>query len=122
MKNALNWFEIPAVDFARAKKFYETVLGAELHVEEMMGMKMGFLPSDREAVGGAIVAGDQHTPSMDGVVIYLNGNPDLNGPLSRVEKAGGKVLMPKMKISDEIGHMAFFLDSEGNKVAFHSNA
>lgn len=122
MKNALNWFEIPAVDFARAKKFYETVLGAELHVEEMMGMKMGFLPSDREAVGGAIVTGEQHTPSMNGVVIYLNGNPDLNGPLSRVEKAGGKVLMPKMKISDEIGHMAFFMDSEGNKVAFHSNA
>jgi predicted enzyme related to lactoylglutathione lyase len=88
----------------------------------MMGMKMGFLPSDREAVGGAIVTSDQHKPSMDGAVIYLNGNPDLNGPLSRVEKAGGKVLMPKMKITDDIGHMAFFLDSEGNKVAFHSNA
>lgn len=122
MKNALNWFEIPAVDFARAKKFYETVLGSAMHVEEMMGMKMAFLPSDREAVGGAVVASDQHTPSKDGAVIYLNGNPDLQGPLSRVEKAGGMVVMPKTKISDDIGYMAFFIDSEGNKIAFHSNA
>ena len=40
---------------------------------------------------------------------------------SRVEDAGGKVIMPKTKISDEIGYMAFFFDTEGNKLAFHSS-
>jgi predicted enzyme related to lactoylglutathione lyase len=35
--------------------------------------------------------------------------------------AGGKVTMPKTKISDEIGFMAFFVDSEGNGMALHSN-
>ena len=30
MKNAINWFEIPAADFGRATKFYATILGVEL--------------------------------------------------------------------------------------------
>lgn len=28
--NAVTWFEIPVADFARATKFYETVLDAKL--------------------------------------------------------------------------------------------
>lgn len=39
MKNALNWFEIPVKNFDKAKKFYETILGAELQPMEAMGMK-----------------------------------------------------------------------------------
>jgi len=29
--------------------------------------------------------------------------------------------MPKTKIGDDVGYMAFFIDSEGNLVALHSN-
>ena len=29
-QDALTWFEIPATDFRRATRFYETVLGASL--------------------------------------------------------------------------------------------
>jgi len=121
MANAINWFEIPAEDFDRAKDFYSNVLNGELHVQEMMGTKMGFLPMAGEGtVGGAICAGKMYKPSADGAVVYLNGGDDLSAPLSRVEANGGKVLMPKTKISDEIGYMAFFFDTEGNKLAFHS--
>ena len=34
MKNALNWFGIPAADFNSAKAFNEAVLGAEMPVNE----------------------------------------------------------------------------------------
>jgi uncharacterized protein len=37
-----------------------------------------------------------------------------------VETAGGRVVMPKTQISPDIGYMAFFADSEGNRVALHS--
>jgi predicted enzyme related to lactoylglutathione lyase len=50
----------------------------------------------------------------------LNGNPDLSLPLSKVAAAGGKVVMPKTKISDDIGYMAFFIDPEGNSIGLHS--
>ena len=42
--------------------------------------------------------------------------------LDRIEKAGGKVTIPKTLIDKQIGYMAFFIDTEGNKIALHSNA
>lgn len=120
MANAINWFEIPVTDMDRASGFYSKVLGADLHKEEIMGMEMAFLPMEGQGVGGALCKSEMHKPSADGAILYLNGGGDLSAPLSRVEKAGGKVVMQKTKISDEIGYMAFFFDTEGNKVAFHS--
>ena len=120
MANAINWFEIPAANFDRAKKFYSEVLGNEFQEMEMMGTKMAFLTDDQSSVGGAICSGEGYKPSAEGSLVYLNGGDDLGKPLSRVEAAGGKVVLPKTKISDEIGYMAMFMDCEGNKVAFHS--
>ncbi|MDF2430635.1 MAG: uncharacterized protein JWP44_266 [Mucilaginibacter sp.] len=121
--NALNWFEISVNDIARAKKFYEEIFSIEMPESEMMGMKMAFFPADSMAgkAGGGLVQGPNHKPSADGVKIYLNGNPDLDIALGKVEAAGGKVFMPKTKISDEIGYMASFMDSEGNGISLHSN-
>jgi hypothetical protein len=41
--------------------------------------------------------------------------------LERVEQAGGRVIMRKTMISDDSGCFSLFIDSEGNKLAFHSN-
>lgn len=122
-ENALNWFEISVSDIKRATKFYETVFGIKMEQQEMMGMKMAFFPSEdmNGKVSGGLVEGPMHKPSADGAKIYLNGNPDLSDALGKIEKAGGKVTMPKTRISDDIGFMAFFVDSEGNTVALHSN-
>jgi len=42
--------------------------------------------------------------------------------LDRVEAAGGKIGLEKTKISDENGFMGMFIDTEGNRVALHSDA
>jgi len=120
MANAINWFEIPATNHQRAVKFYSQVLGENLQPMEMAGIKMAFLPAEEGDIGGAICSGEGYKPSADGTLVYLNGGEDLNESLSKVEKAGGKVILPKTKISDEIGYMASFMDSEGNKIALHS--
>ena len=86
-----------------------------------MGTKMAFLPFNGQGVSGSICEGEMYKPSTDGAMIYLNGGEDLSKPLSKVEASGGKVIMPKTKISDEIGYMAIFLDAEGNRMAFHSH-
>jgi predicted enzyme related to lactoylglutathione lyase len=120
MKNAINWFEIPATDFARAKKFYETILGAPVTEMPHPSFKYGMLPADMQnGVGGGIVQGEGFEPSDKGALIYLNGGDDLAEPLSRVEKAGGKIILPKTSIGPN-GFMAHFIDTEGNKVALHS--
>jgi predicted enzyme related to lactoylglutathione lyase len=121
--NALNWFEISVTDMDRAKKFYEEIFGIKMETQDMMGMKMAYFPADMMGgkVGGGLVESPYHKPSAEGARIYLNGNPDLDNALGKVEAAGGQVAMPKTKISDEIGYMANFMDTEGNLVALHSN-
>ena len=120
--NSLNWFEIPAKDITRAKKFYEAIFGIKMEEQSMMGMEMAFFPYEPGSgkASGGLVQGPMHKPSVDGVKLYLNGNPDLSKALSKVEKAGGKIAMPKTKINDDIGFMAFFIDTEGNNIALHS--
>ena len=124
MANALNWFEIPVTDMDRAKAFYGKVLDAELQTapnpEDTKGMDMTFLPAEG-GVGGALVQSKEwgYVPSKTGSVVYLNGGKDLSTSLSRVESAGGKVLLEKMSIGEN-GFIAFFEDTEGNKVGLHS--
>lgn len=118
MSNAINWFEIPVTDFPRAKKFYGDIFASEMH-EEMMGPhQMGFFPGG--GVSGAIVKAEGYKPSMDGALVYLAAGEDLTDVMNRIEAAGGKVLQPKMKVTDEIGYIAIFADTEGNRVALHS--
>jgi hypothetical protein len=120
MTNAINWFEIPVTDFKRAKKFYETILGAEIIEMPFPNGRYGMLPSDMQnGVGGGLAQGEGFEPSDKGTVVYLNGGDDLSVSLSRVEQAGGKIILPKTSIGEN-GFMAHFLDTEGNRVALHS--
>jgi uncharacterized protein len=120
MSNALNWFEIPVADLARAKRFYGSLLAAELRQESMNGIDMAILPYQQGGVGGALVQGEQFVPSAQGAVVYLNAGEDLDGILSRVEPAGGKVVMGRTLLSEQIGSIAFVQDTEGNRVGLHT--
>jgi predicted enzyme related to lactoylglutathione lyase len=71
------------------------------------------------AFGGCIIQGPDYKPSQTGSLIYLDGGADLSGALSKVEAAGGKILLEKTAIGEN-GFMAYFEDTEGNKVGFHS--
>jgi uncharacterized protein len=120
--NALNWFEISVSDIERARKFYGAIFATELQpVMEMMGYKMSFFPAPQDKVGGSLVQHETVKPSMEGTTVYLNANPSINAVMGRIEANGGKVLMPSTQISPEIGYMAVFVDSEGNKMALHAN-
>ncbi len=121
MKNAINWFEIPVTDFARAKKFYEAIFDQEVTEMNMSDHQYGVLPYDPESngVGGGLIVNPNENPSATGVLIYLNGGEDLSIPLAKVEENGGKILVPKTNIGEN-GFMAQLIDSEGNRVALHS--
>ena len=121
MTNAINWFEISVKDFNKAKTFYETILGAQMELMEAMGMKSAFFPADLEngGIGGCIIEGEGYEPANKGSIVYLNGGDDLSVVLSKVEQAGGKVIMPKTGIRPN-GFMAHFEDCEGNKIGLHS--
>jgi predicted enzyme related to lactoylglutathione lyase len=120
--NALNWFEIPVTDMERAKHFYQVAFGIHMDEENMMNIQMAYFPFQPGSgkASGALAKSDFHIPAENGAIIYLNGNPDLSEVLERIESEGGKIVMPKTHISDEIGYMAFFIDTEGNRLGIHS--
>ena len=123
MKNAISWFEIPSSNLIRAENFYETILGITFVKMDLPNIKMRIFPiDDPMGIGGSLCdSGGFHKPSStEGPLIYLNGNPDVQLILDKVESAGGKVLVPKTQISKEFGYMAVILDTEGNRIAFHS--
>ena len=121
----ISWFEIPVKDIERAKKFYETIFDIKLSGMDMGDeFKMEVFPEDEESVSGALVYNkDWYKPSKtDGPLIYLNGNPDLQITQDKIEEAGGTVSIPKRQISPDHGYMAVFEDTEGNRIALHSNS
>lgn len=124
MKNAINWFEIPANDIERARKFYENIFSFEMYDLNIGdGLKMALFPAESGTVGGTLIQNkESYKPSnSEGPLLYLNANPDLQTVLDRVEAAGGMISIPKRLITEENGYMAVIIDSEGNRVALHSN-
>ena len=83
-------------------------------------MRMAVFPYADPATGGALMACPDGKPGDHGVVIYLDGGDNLAVPLARAVEAGATVLMPKTEISPEIGFIAMFADSEGNRIGLHS--
>lgn len=124
MNNAISWFEIPAIELARATQFYESIFATKLIPIDLLNIRMRMFPLDdiQNGIGGAVVdSGGFHKPSLtDGPLIYLNGNPDIQLILDRVDSAGGSIMVGKTEISPENGYMAVIIDTEGNRIGLHS--
>lgn len=117
MQNVLiNWLEIPVDDMARAMRFYETVFELELRRETMSDIDMAIFPHTQS--GGALVAGEGYRPSVEGNLPYLHA-PALDAMLERVAAAGGKTVFGPLQLPDDIGRIAHFIDSEGNRIGLH---
>jgi predicted enzyme related to lactoylglutathione lyase len=116
MKRLLNWVEIPAANLQRAKSFYEHILDVQMQVMTVGDSEYALFPTEDQFNSGALVRGPRHTPSADGVVLFLDGGPDMSTILARVTGAGGHVLLEKTYMGDMAGHVGVFTDSEGNRI------
>jgi predicted enzyme related to lactoylglutathione lyase len=123
MKTLVAFFEIPAVDFNRAIKFYETILNVKLASVDCGHEKMAFFPEENGFCPGAIswAADNSFLPSKDGVLVSLNVD-SIEKASETISKLGGKILISKTKIeADGRGYFSVFLDSEGNRVGLYSD-
>lgn len=122
--NPVVWFEIYVSDMPRAKAFYETVLGVSLRAMKTPQtdppMQMLFFPGEPNAGGasGALVKMQGVPVGGSSTVVYF-ACEDCAVEAGRVAKAGGQIVKPKTAIGP-YGHIAFFEDSEGNRVGLHS--
>lgn len=117
MKATLSFFEIPAQNYERAVKFYSDVFDFNIKTcnydSEIMGM------IDAEPIAGAIFSKNGYEPGNKGIIISFQ-FAEISSILEKVEKNGGEILVSKTEITDEQGHFALILDSEGNRIGIHS--
>lgn len=121
MKQVINWFEIPVAEMDRAIVFYERVMQVSLRRENMDCAELAVFPHQDPAPGGALAKFDGITPSQQGAIIYLH-TDDLPATLSRVAAAGGQCVFGPLELGQDIGTIALFSDSEGNRVGLHQPA
>jgi uncharacterized protein len=120
MKHLINWVEIPVTNMPRASRFYAEILGIKFIEMEIGPVKYGLFPTEDRLNCGALAQGEYYKPSADGVTIYLDGGSDLSNILSKVQSAGGTIIMEKTFLSNEAGYIGLFIDSEGNRIGLQN--
>lgn len=119
--NPVIWFEIYVQNMARAKAFYEKVLGQKLQKLEGpdASLEMWSFPmeQDRIGAGGALVkmAG---VPSGGSTLVYF-ASENCAIEEGRTVEAGGQVHRPRMSIGS-YGFISLLVDTEGNMFGIHS--
>jgi len=119
--NPVRWFEIYVQDMARARVFYETVLGVKLQKLEVGdGLEMWSFPEATGQTGssGALVKADGVPSGGNSTLVYF-GSDDCSVEAARVAAAGGRVEREKFSIGP-YGFVALAYDSEGNMFGVHS--
>lgn len=119
MTHQIVWVDIPARQLDRAIRFYTAVLGAAVEKQQYSTFSIGLLPHTEGSITGCLSQSAADLPGQSGPLIYLNCSGRLDDAIAAVEANGGQVLKPKHQIGP-YGWRAVILDSEGNRVALHS--
>ncbi|HXW98093.1 MAG TPA: VOC family protein [Methanomicrobiales archaeon] len=114
------YFEVPADNLSRAKKFYTTLLGWEINptamptampaVVEYQDVKTGEPKEGTLSMGGMYKRQKPGTP-----LVFYAAVEDIDKVLGKVEKLGGKIHQPKMMVPG-VGPIALIQDTEGNVI------
>lgn len=107
-------FEISVDDPERAKKFYEDVFGWKIEKWGPIDYWLIMTGEKTEpGIDGAIrIRGDLKKIKNENTINTIN-VPSIDEFIKKVEKNGGKVLMPKMAIPG-VGYHTYCQDTEGN--------
>jgi predicted enzyme related to lactoylglutathione lyase len=121
-RNPVGWFEIYVQDMARAKRFYETVLGLRLDRLEVDALEMWAFPMALDAGGasGSLVKAEGIPSGGNSTLVYFN-CADCAVEAGRVAAAGGTLVREKFSIG-QYGFVALAQDTEGNLIGLHSMA
>jgi len=104
------WFNIPAGDTGRARTFYEDVFA--WRIRPFPGMEQeGYLEIETGGVGGEIIP----RPHAGEPLTVFIGVPSVEEYAARVQKAGGRVVIPKRAVPGR-GYFVICEDTEQNRL------
>ncbi|MBI3849147.1 MAG: VOC family protein [Verrucomicrobia bacterium] len=107
------WFEIPADDIQRAKKFYNTLFGWKINpfpgMPDYQHIDTG--GADASPDGGLMKRMHQAHTITNYILV-----PSVTKFMARVEKLGGRIYRPKTAVP-QMGYFAICRDTENNEFA-----
>ncbi|HLW57247.1 MAG TPA: VOC family protein [Bacteriovoracaceae bacterium] len=126
MNNPVVWFEIYVSDMERSKKFYQTLIGADLigmenPVPERTQMKMMGFPFDEKSNGcsGALIQMDgMPLGSSNGVIVYFK-SEECEKLAEKMQTLGAHIVKPKTSIGEH-GYFCLIKDPDSNIIGLHS--
>ncbi|MFX0095440.1 MAG: VOC family protein [Candidatus Hodarchaeota archaeon] len=114
MSNEICHVEIPILEKAKAKEFYQAVFEWKIDFKSLPDY--GLVNRENGASIGLPIVSDLPVSSYP---IYIEVD-DIEAKLAIIEKAGGEILTTKSQISPEIGYSAKFKDCFGNQIGLFS--
>jgi hypothetical protein len=117
-KNRAVWFDIPVADLDRATRFYAQVLAIGVTKEAFNDFEFSVLHHE-DGNGGCLIPHSDQISSTGGILIYLNVNGRIRDAVAQVTEHGGQIVQEIHSIGPH-GFRTLILDSEGNRVALHS--
>ncbi|RJO59254.1 VOC family protein [Candidatus Parcubacteria bacterium] len=125
MPNRIVHFEIQADDPQRAIVFYQTVFGWEfpkwLDEPPYWGVMTATQESKEPGINGGLLPRPAKTPGLGfgtNAFVCTVQVENFDEIAAKIEKAGGKVALPKQAIMG-IAWQGYFLDTEGNTFGIH---
>jgi len=115
--HAIQHIEIPCKDLDRITKFYHDVFGWKITATPFPFYSIWTPPGNAPCNGGFFKS-EGDIPAK-GIGLNINVE-DIDAALEKIKQHGGIVVKEKFLISEEIGHNAFFKDTEGNELALYS--
>ena len=119
VQNRAVWFDVPVADVDRAIDFYAAVLGIRVHKESFQGTPFAVL-EHQDGNGGCLIPRPEEV-SAAGILVYFNVDGRIRAAVREAQKGGGMVVQDVHGIGPH-GFRAIVLDSEGNRIALHSNS
>lgn len=116
MANRIVWFDMPVKDLQRAVDFYSELLAVEV---KEMHPDVAVIASEAGEVSGCLFKSDEHLPSRQGPLLYMNVDGRLQEAVDIVQQKGGEIERAVHSISP-YGSRAIVIDGEGNRIALHS--
>ena len=116
--NRVVWVDIPVADLDRSIKFYSSVLAVDVSKQSMPDSSFAVFYHE-DGNGGCLVVKKDEVSSRQGILVYMNVDGRIRDAVSEVAKHGGSVVEEVHGIGPH-GFRAIVLDSEGNRIALHS--
>ena len=119
------YFEIPADDVDRAKRFYNSLLGwkiepTQVSIPEMASLQYQDIKTgdanEVTPMGGTLSMGGMYKRQMNEPIVNYVMVDDIDEKIAIVEKLGGKIVVPKREL-ESVGQFVIIQDTEGNVIA-----